>query len=113
MQLFFRCCFVFTVLSVTALALMPLEGTIVIKVWDKLNHLVAFSVLAALLYLSNWLRGWRYFTLLLGYGVLIEVMQSFTPHRFFSIADIAADLVGIALGFIAIKWLVGRCQKGN
>lgn len=65
--------------------------------FDKLNHVLAFAVLA-------WLADLAYpgsgrarsrWTLLLAYGLAIEVIQGFLPYREFSLADLAADAAGI------------------
>lgn len=66
---------------------------------DKLNHLVAFLELSLLARL-----GWPrtrpiiLLALLAGYGVAIELIQWPLPHREFSVADMAADALGIVLG---------------
>ncbi|WP_240648546.1 VanZ family protein [Variovorax beijingensis] len=35
---------------------------------------------------------------LVGYGVLIEVLQSFTPNRSAEVSDVVADAMGIIVG---------------
>lgn len=64
---------------------------------DKLRHAVAFCAL--------WLLGWRaglrpglLAVVLLGFGLLIEGLQSLTPDRKASLADVVADAVGLAVG---------------
>jgi VanZ family protein len=43
---------------------------------------------------------------LLAYGALIEVLQSFTPTRSAEWADLLADSAGIALGLLLVAtWL--------
>lgn len=74
---------------------------------DKLLHFMAFYVLSLLADFSfpkttfNAVK----ITVLLGYGVLIEVVQSFFPHRSSSMADIAADLAGIMVYMISVPLL--------
>lgn len=64
---------------------------------DKLKHILAFYVLAFLADFSvppvrfNLSKGLS----ILGYGLLIETIQYFLPHREFSLHDLAADGVGI------------------
>ena len=74
---------------------------------DKLKHLAAFLLLA---YLCDaafprqpW--NWRKFIPLLGYGLLLECIQYFIPNRLFSLADLAADAVGLALYPLLRDWL--------
>jgi VanZ family protein len=75
---------------------------------DKWAHLAAYVVLAMLVDFS-----WpdREFDLpkwagLLGYGIAIELIQSQVPNRMLSIADLAANTVGIALyAFLILRTL--------
>ncbi|MBK1722613.1 VanZ family protein [Thiocystis violacea] len=85
------------VLAVAYLAFAPLEEPVLFS-YDKGNHLLAFAVMAWLAdmgwsgrryALARW--GW-----LLGYGLLIELVQHQLPFREFSWLDFAADALGIA-----------------
>jgi len=68
------------------------------SVSDKLNHIAAFFVLAILADLSRFRLGTnRQLLFLLIYAFLIEIIQYFLPTREFSLLDIAADGVGLAL----------------
>lgn len=83
---------------VTYLALTPKPQAPLSLGWDKLNHLFAFTVLAAV-GAMGFARAWTRLALgLLAFGVLIEILQSFTPHRSAEWRDLLADLLGIALG---------------
>jgi VanZ family protein len=66
---------------------------------DKLQHGLAFGLLALLACLAMPDRHrWRFvLPLLLGYGVLIECVQWWLPWREFSLPDLAADLAGLLL----------------
>lgn len=68
---------------------------------DKINHLIAFMELTLLVRLS-WpqLNPLHFLPLLLGFGVLIELVQTMLPYRDFSMADVAADGAGIAIGML-------------
>lgn len=66
--------------------------------WDKSNHLLAFAVLALLGRLSYPGRRLLLPLGLLGYGLLIEVLQSMTGYRSADIEDLLADTLGILLG---------------
>ncbi len=65
---------------------------------DKLRHAGAFLVLWALSRRSSGAASGLLMAGLLAYGVLIEVLQGFTPNREPSAADVLADAVGIAVG---------------
>lgn len=77
--------------------------------FDKLNHVLAFAVLA-------WLADMAYpgrhlakprWAFLLGYGLTIEVIQGFLPYRELSLLDFGADAVGI-LCYDVLQRLRGR-----
>ena len=69
---------------------------------DKFRHAVAFMAL----YWMGWRgrvasTGWL-LAILLGFGVLVEVAQSFTTWRSAELADVAADAAGLLLGWVAL-----------
>ena len=66
---------------------------------DKFSHALAFFALS---FLADYSFPKSHFDLkksipLLGYGVLIECIQYFLPHRDFSLLDIAGDGAGILI----------------
>ena len=84
---------------------------------DKLEHLIAYAMLGALLACRpgfasvfqsqkpvNWTSGGILFPILgMIYGISDEFHQLFVPGRLFGIDDMAADSVGVILGFYLIK----------
>lgn len=91
----YRWALILCVLGVSLLAFAPLTHSPLFS-YDKSNHLFAFAVLAWLVE-RNWPSRpaavrWG---LLLGYGLLIELVQSQLPYRDFSLLDLVADGVGI------------------
>lgn len=94
-----RLAFVACALAVLVLALVPGEKTISGTGWDKTNHLLAFSVLALLGFQAYPGRSFLVIMGLLAYGGVIEILQSFTPDRAAEWTDLAADLVGLGLGY--------------
>jgi VanZ family protein len=92
--------------TITGLALMPAPPPQANLGWDKLNHLAAFATLAVVAVLGRVGPYARVGGVLLAYGALIEVLQSFTPTRSAEWADLLADSVGIALGLLLVAtWL--------
>lgn len=97
---------------ITALSLLPLRGPqIDLPSSDKLNHALAYIVL--MLYfgqlVGNDLRRRLWVVVaLIGYGALIECLQSVMPPRSAEWADLAADLVGIAIGWLLLRSPLGR-----
>lgn len=100
----FRLALCICVLAIAYLAFAPLSqapGT----PFDKLNHFIAFAVLAWLAdmaYPGRHLAKYRW-ALLLGYGLTIEVVQGFLPYRELSVADFAADALGILCYRVATR----------
>jgi VanZ family protein len=71
--------------------------------WDKLNHALAYGVLAVLGGFG--FKGWRSL-LMVGIGLVVlgaglEFAQSVIPDRDGSIIDAAANFIGVAIGSVA------------
>jgi VanZ family protein len=96
--LLFRIALVLALLSLGYLATSPTQ-VVLPETNDKLKHLAAFLLLAQLSDAAFPRRpwNWRKFIPLLGYGLLLECIQYFVPNRFFSLADLLADAVGLGL----------------
>jgi VanZ family protein len=92
----FRLAFIAVLGLITYLAFTRHEYPIVKDVSDKTNHIAAFYVLALLIDFSfpDEPLGSK-ISVLLGYGVLIEIVQSFLPNRTPSLLDLVADGVGV------------------
>jgi VanZ family protein len=105
--LFYRVIF-FAILSIsTTLAFLPDYSNLppIVEISDLLNHATAFTVLT-LLYRISFSHSWnRLFASLFLYAVFIEFVQYFLPTRCASFEDIAADGVGMFLGFLGNKWM--------
>ena len=109
-----RLAFVVCVLAVLVLALVPTDVPIPSTGWDKSNHLLAFSVMALLGMRAFPGRTMAVLAGLLAYGVLIEVLQSYTPSRSADWRDVVADAVGLTLGWAVVQLarLVIRLRAG-
>jgi len=95
--IYFRFLLCVTLVVITYLATTALEFTVVSSTYDKLNHFVAFLVLAMFLDFS--FPNSRFNTVkifsLIAYGFSLEIIQHFLPHRMFSLFDISADIIGL------------------
>ena len=97
----FKVLFFMTVIVILYKALTPSGG----EPWfnfvhgDKLLHASAFFVLSFLLNRSSSSieKRLRNMLSLLTFGILIEILQSFTGYRTVSVGDVLADLIGILL----------------
>ena len=82
---------------------------------DKWMHGLAFAMLA-LWFTGQYARSSyvRIAIMLLAYGLLIEVVQSFVPYRSAEFADLAADAAGICTGLlIAMLGTGGWCVRAE
>lgn len=94
----FRVALVVMLIITMYLATAQQAPSVIDNLNDKVNHVLAFYVVAFLADYSapkvgfNLIKGLA----ILGYGLLIEVIQHFLPYREFSLFDLAADGVGVA-----------------
>jgi VanZ family protein len=100
---------------ITYLALTPLEPPeiILFRFSDKLLHALAFGYLAGLLRwrYPTWATPWRTTIILLAYGGLIEWAQSFIPSRQYSLADMAADALGVLTALALMRLMEWRRES--
>lgn len=99
----FQAAFWFCIVVILFLATTEGSGDMPSLGWDKLNHLFAFFVLFLLIDLAyDWNTGLKMGVLCL-FAIGIECIQHFLPTRKFSLLDVVADFVGMALYFIPRK----------
>jgi VanZ family protein len=77
---------------------------------DKLEHGFAYAVLALWFCQLYLFAGSRMVVLvaLIGLGVVLEFLQGWTGYRFFDVGDIAANGIGVLLGFLLVRTRLGR-----
>jgi VanZ family protein len=94
----FRAILAVTLVVILYLSTTQQEFAIIDDTNDKVKHVLAFYVLAFLADYSapNVSFNRNKVVMILGYGLLIEVIQYFLPYREFSLFDLAADGIGIA-----------------
>ncbi len=102
MNKFFVLLFFITLLTIMYLATTTnTQLAVVQSMWDKANHFAAFFTLYILLSLAFKDLAIAYkISLLLGFGMLIEIVQYFIPGREFSFLDVVADSIGIFIGIM-------------
>jgi len=96
-----RAAFIVSVLAIGFLATTDNPYPVPSSSSDKVNHVIAFLELTILIRLA-WpeLRAVWFVPGLLGFGLGIELIQANLPYREFSLADVAADGAGIAIGLL-------------
>ena len=106
-----RLAFLICLASVLTLSLLSDPDPRLSAGWDKGNHVLAFCVLALL---GRWSFPQQALLLAVGlctYGIGIEILQGLSGYRFAEWADLVADGLGIALGFVLFAcygWLQRR-----
>lgn len=100
--------FLICLVSVLVLALMKNPSALFNTGWDKGNHVLAFTVLTFLGRMSFPSRPLLLLAGLLLYGVLIENLQLLTGYRFGEYQDLAADVIGMTLGFLLVVPLLRK-----
>jgi VanZ family protein len=104
----------FVVINFLALSPAPyLPALEIFNWWDKAQHAIAFAVLAVLAVLAYpEVSKMRIASLLIGQGVLIELLQYYGGYRFGDWQDAVADGVGVLVGLAMVRvmdfWL---CDK--
>ncbi|MBL8303097.1 MAG: VanZ family protein [Ideonella sp.] len=71
--------------------------------WDKLNHLLAFTSLGLAAWWAYPGARWSAFVALLGFGVLIELVQTQIPGHSAEAADLLADLLGLGTAALVAR----------
>ncbi|WP_343630233.1 VanZ family protein [Roseateles sp.] len=82
--------------------------------WDKANHFAAFASLTVVALQSlraGRRRVWIVLLAMLGYGILIEIVQAQIPGRDADVRDVAADMVGAFIG-VLLHGALTRLIKG-
>ena len=110
-----RAVFIVGIVILTVLLLTPADDLPKVDLWDKLEHGLAFGVVAvagAMAFPS------RSSLLRLGFGLpclgaLFEILQIFVPGREAAVGDALANTIGVAIGltpFVIIQ--LGRIARG-
>ena len=97
----------FVVINILALSPAPYLPPEIFNWWDKAQHATAFAVLAVLAVLAYpEVSKLRIAVLLIGQGVLIEVLQYYGGYRFGDWQDAVADGVGVLVGLVLSRLMV-------
>ncbi len=101
----------------TYLALVPNPDDIVIGLPDTFQHALAFAYLTFALWWVHYESslGFEVIGWMVGYGILLELVQSFLPERSAEFRDVAIDAVGITVGYVGYRGylMVRRMIEGS
>jgi len=89
----------------TTLMLLPASELPTVNLWDKAEHAMTFAALMALAWPAYHHRfsAQKLALSLVGYGIAIECIQFFIPSRSFSVLDMVADSIGVAVVLLFLR----------
>ena len=96
--------------AVVYLSLTPSPPELEIDHGDKLGHVAAYAVIT-FWFMQIYDRTPSRLRIALAFavmGIVLEVVQGYGGHRTFDVQDMAANVAGVALG-----WLAGPPRTGN
>ena len=104
---FYRVMLGIALCAITFLATTSVHVPVAEDINDKINHIAAFYVLSLLTDFSWPKTGFRTAKVLclLGYGLAIEIVQYFLPHRTFSLFVLGGDAIGLFLFWLSVPLL--------
>jgi len=99
--------------TILYLSLKPqVEMPISFEYMDKLLHLGSYAFAMILITLAYpQINRYRSVALLFTYSLLIEIAQLFAVNRYFEVADLAANLIGILLAIYLMKFTRATSQS--
>ena len=94
-----------SVLFISILSVQEINIESTANLNDKFLHFGCFAYLTVTFWLSRIINKefWVY-VIVLGYGILIEIVQIYIPYRSFEFLDIFADFIGILAGSFFINF---------
>ena len=100
-----RTLFFVGVIAVAWLSLAPQDAVPEIDLWDKLQHFVAYAVLAFCggFAFSPGRSELAVSILLVAYGCILELAQVYIPGRSGTIEDALADGLGVMIGMAIVR----------
>jgi len=104
-QYSFRLILAISIVVISILSIQHLEVEPSVNLNDKLLHFSCFLYLTIISWLSRiiYKELWLY-VIVLGYGILIEIVQIYIPYRSFEFLDIFADFLGVLAGNFLINF---------
>lgn len=101
------------ILLISFLAFSSDPPDLTMSMSDKFNHALAFFVLAMVLdqAYAQLKMVWGVALPLIGYGLIIEIVQGQLGYREMSLLDVGADSIGIALYAISRAWVCDKLRR--
>ncbi len=99
--------------AVVALSLLPGESAPHVGVWDKLQHFLAYGLVASVGAIG-YAGKTRHILVAVGLtiqGCLLEFFQWFIPGREASLGDALANTIGVLAGVVVMHWSIRLQQR--
>lgn len=95
------------ILCIATLSLLPAEEAIALNIWDKAQHYAAYALFMLLVFPAAKTHTARLKLAMgvIGFSVLIELAQHFSPGRDTSAEDAIANGLGVVSGYL-FGWLL-------
>ena len=105
MLLSYRLGFMASILAISWLAITePASFSSESLIDDKILHFLCFAYLTIIFKFARFTdQDFWVYVIVLGYGILIEIVQMYIPYRSFEFFDILADLMGIFCASLLLK----------
>ena len=105
MLLSYRLGFMASILAISWLAIAePASFSSKDMIDDKILHFLCFAYLTIIFKFARFTdQDFWVYVIVLGYGILIEIVQMYIPYRSFEFFDILADLMGIFCASLLLK----------
>ena len=105
MLLSYRLSFMASILVISWLAIAePASLSSKDLIDDKILHFLCFAYLTIIFKFARFTdQDFWVYVIVLGYGILIEIVQMFLPYRSFEFLDILADFIGILCAGFLLK----------
>ena len=105
MLLSYRLGFMVSILAISWLAIAePASFSSKGLIDDKILHFLCFAYLTIIFKFARFTdQDFWVYVIVLGYGILIEIVQMYIPYRSFEFFDILADLMGIFCASLLLK----------
>ena len=101
-----RLILVISVVLISILFIKEIDNQYSFYLSDKLLHFFCFLYLTIITWMSRIIyKELLLYVIVLGYGILIEIVQIYIPYRSFEFLDIFADFIGISAGIFFINFL--------
>lgn len=85
------------------LSLLPAENLPDVRIWDKIEHLIAYGALAMCGLIAYPSHAFKVIAATIAYGIAIEFGQGLVPGRDPSFGDVIANSLGAVIAALVVR----------